>query len=103
MNAPNLHELRGISSNENAPDNRMDEVRELLIGDHIRDTEARLAALARRIDTLELSAMTRQLEGFAARLEILANETDADRRAAFQELSQHVESLAESIRSLTKP
>ncbi len=102
MNATNLHELRDLSSNENAPDERMDEVRELLIGDHARDTEARIAALTQRIDALE-TTMTRQMEGFAARLESLANDADADRRAAFQELSQHVESLAESIRSLTKP
>ena len=102
MSAPDLRELHGLSSNENAPDDRMDEVRELLMGDHVRDLEARISALAQRIDTLETN-LTRQMDGFAARLESLAKDADTGRRTAFEDLSRHVETLAESIRSLTKP
>jgi hypothetical protein len=102
MNASSLHELRAAQAARNPQDERMDQVRELLIGEHVRETEARIAALAHRIDQME-STVAGQLDSLARRIEALAGETDAGRRSAFLELSRHVESLAEGIRTMAKP
>jgi hypothetical protein len=64
----------------------MEQIRELLVGDILRRTGARIQALEARVRELE------------ARLEAQATEQTAGRRSAFEELSRNVADLADRIR-----
>lgn len=101
MNATSLNELRSQTSSQESEDTRLAKVRDLLMGDHARETEARIAALTSRIEHIEVS-LTRQLDALSARIEALAGSTEADRRAGFSELAKHVEGLSERIRALSR-
>lgn len=101
MNATSLQELRAAQGNQDPQDERLDKLRELLLGDHARETEASLAAIAARLDSLEAS-VSNQLDALSARIEAMAGSLEADRRASFLELSKNVEGLAERIRALSK-
>ncbi len=101
MNATSVDELRAGAPQPEVSDARLDKVRELLIGDHARETEMRLAALAQRVADLE-GLVARQLDQLSSRIEDAARVGESGRRAAFDELARHVAGLAEQIRSLSK-
>jgi hypothetical protein len=108
MNATSLEELRAGQGSE-PNDDRLDQVRELLFGDHMREIHARIAALEQRQRDHEASSeqrqqefhisVTRQFDAIMARIEALAGETEAERRSAFEELSRSVLDLGERIRA----
>jgi hypothetical protein len=117
MNATSLEELRAGQVSE-LRDEKMEQIRELLFGDQVRDLHARIAALEQRQTDfatavgqqhLEIEqkhrefqlAVSRQFDAIAARIEALAGETDAERRSAFEELSRSVLDLGERIRAAT--
>lgn len=79
----------------------MEQIRELLLGEHMRQHEARLAAVESRLRDLE-GLVFRRVDALSARIEALAGETGADRRAAFDDLSRMVLDLSESIRRLSR-
>lgn len=105
MTATSLNELRAATASpdhqHDGQDARLEKVRDLLMGDHARETDARIAALLSRIEHLEM-AVSRQLDALSARIEALAGSTEADRRAGFAELAKHVEGLSERIRTLSR-
>lgn len=101
MNAPSLSELRPASAQRDPSDEKMDQIRELLIGQHVRDGEARFAALEARIRDVEIS-LSRRLDALSARLEAMAAETGAERRNTFEELSRGVAELGEHIRKISR-
>lgn len=101
MNATSLQVLRAAQAAGEQPDERLAKVRDLLIGDHAREMEARIASLALKLEQVE-TTLTRQLDALAARLDALAGSVEADRRAAFLELSNNVEDLAARIRTLSR-
>jgi hypothetical protein len=110
MNATSLEELRAGQAPE-LRDDRMEQVRELLFGDQVRELHARIAALEQKQVDLATTAeqqhreyqisVSRQFDAIAARIEALAGETDAERRSAFEELSRSVLDLGERIRAAT--
>ncbi len=84
-----------------AVDEKMEQVRELLVGEDLRRGEARLAAMEQRIRDLE-TALSQRLDAVSARLDALAGEVDADRRASFDELARCVAGLGDEIRRIGK-
>lgn len=100
MNATSLDELRGTKSRDPV-DEKMEQVRELLVGEDLRRSEARLAAMELRIRDIE-TGLTQRLDALAARLDALAGETAAERRSSFDELAKSVASLGDEIRRIGK-
>lgn len=107
MNAPSLSELR-TAPGRDAADEKMEQIRELLIGSHVRSLEARLAALEARISDNGLrlreieTSLSRQVDALSARLEALAAETGAHRLNSFEELSRGVAALGDQIRKIAR-
>ena len=125
MNANSLEQMRAAAALRDGRDDRMDQVRQLLVGDHVRDVDARMLALEQRVRDLESSvprkldvdarlmsldqrlhdcdgSMARKLDTIAARIDGLAGQLDFDRRAAFADLSQGILELSERIRAVSK-
>ena len=101
MNANTLDQIRAAAGARDDRDDRMEQVRQLLVGDHQRDMDARMAALELRLQDLD-GSMARKLDAISARIDALASQLDYDRRAAFSELSQGVLELSERLRAVSK-
>lgn len=101
MTATSLDQLRNASATRDGQDEKMDQIRDLLIGDVVRQTDRRLAALEARLEDLETSVSSR-LSALHARLEAMAGEVAADRRSTFDELARSVLDLGEHIRKISK-
>ncbi|HPG89222.1 MAG TPA: hypothetical protein PLD46_06180 [Hyphomicrobium sp.] len=100
MNAPSLNEIRGAVSRD-LTDEKMDQIREILVGDSVRRMEARLSFLEQRISDMEVS-IARQLDALEARIETLAGSFDGDRREAFDALATSVAGLSDQIRRIAR-
>ncbi len=101
MNATTLDELRAAATNREIRDEKMEQVRQLLYGDHAREVSTRFMLLESRVRELEVG-FARQIEALSARLDQLAGSTEQDRRAAFEELSRNVQELGERIGGMAK-
>ena len=99
MNAPSLNEIRAV--NRDVTDEKMDQVREILIGDSMRTLDARLAFIEKRLNEFEVS-IGRQLDALEARIEALAGATEGERRVTFEALASSVASLSEQIRRISR-
>lgn len=100
MNAPSLSEIRSAANRE-LTDEKMDQVRELLVGDAVRRIEARLVFLEGRLNDVELG-VGRQLDALEARIEALAGASEGDRRATFEALAHSVAELGDQIRRISR-
>lgn len=100
MNAPSLNEIRSAAGRDVA-DEKMDQIRELLVGDAVRRMEARLTFLETRVGEFEMT-FGRQLDALQARIEALAGGVDGERRAAFESLASSVAELSEQIRRISR-
>lgn len=101
MNATSLDQLRTGPASQGGQDEKMDQIRDLLIGDFVRQTDRRLSTLEARLNDLETSVGSR-LSALHARLEALAGEMGADRRNTFDELARSVLDLGERIRKISR-
>jgi polyhydroxyalkanoate synthesis regulator phasin len=103
MNAPTLNELRAaaIASGREATDDRMEQIRELLVGDHLRNQEQRIHAIETRLRDLE-GLMFRRIDALSARIEAMSSEAGTERRRSFDELAGMVTELGNSIRGLSR-
>ncbi len=96
MTATSLNSLRnGLAGGEHG-DEKMDQIRELLVGDLVRENQLRLNAFETRIGELE-KAVSQQLDALHARLEALSGEVGGQQRAAFDELASSVKELGDRI------
>lgn len=100
MNAPSLNDLRRAAERE-VRDEKMDQIRELLIGDGLRALEARIATLENRIGELEVG-ISRQLDAVESRIDQFAGATRGEQREAFEALASSVADLGERIRRISK-
>ena len=100
MNVP-PNDLKPALATRDGADDRMDQIRELLVGEHLRVQEARLAAVESRLRDLEGLVFSR-VDALTARIETLASDTGTDRRAAFDDLSRMVLDLSENICRLSR-
>jgi hypothetical protein len=101
MNAPSLNELRNALPARDLADEKMTQVRELLIGDFVRTSEVRMMALETRMRDLE-AGMGQSLAALHQRIEAMAADHSLDRRAAFDELAKSVLDLGDRIRSISR-
>lgn len=101
MTATSLDALRTGGTPRKVTDEKMEQVRDLLVGEDLRRTEERLAALETHIRTLE-SDVFKRLDAMQARLEALSGEVSGDRRAAFDELSKGISDLGERVKNLSR-
>ena len=101
MNANSLEQLRAAAASRDGRDDRMDQVRQLLVGDHVREMDARMSAIEQRLQDFD-NSVARKLDTIAERIDALASQLDYDRRAAFSELSQGVLQLSERLRAVAK-
>ncbi len=101
MNAPTLHELRAASPARDYADDKMVQVRDLLIGDYARANEARIAAIEMRIRDLE-TGVSQRLAALQQRIETLAGDATVDRQTAFEELARSVAELGDKIRLIAR-
>lgn len=99
MNATSYSEFRNAVAPGMAQDEKMDQVRELLFGEFQRQSEARMALLEARIRELELG-LQRRLDAMEQRVEQLAGKSDAEQRAAFDELARGIADLGERVRRI---
>jgi hypothetical protein len=101
MNANSLEQMRAAAALRDGRDDRMEQVRQLLVGDHVREMEARMFAIEQRLRDLD-GSVARKLDAVSARIDALAGQLDFDRRAAFSDLSQGILELSERIRAVSK-
>ncbi len=94
-------EFVGDRERPDTKDEQMEQIRELLVGDIIRRTEARLETLEARLKEAEAD-FGQRLDQLAARLEALGADLTTERRAAFEDLSRGVVELGERIRNLSR-
>lgn len=99
MNATSLSELRGPG--RDLPDEKMDQIRELLVGDAVRRVEARLAMMEARVNDLEVG-ISRQLDALEARIEAFAGTAEGERRSTFEALARSVSELGDQIRRISR-
>jgi hypothetical protein len=100
MNAPSLNEIRG-AMNRDPADEKMDQVREILVGESVRRMEARVGLVEQRLSDIEVS-IGRQLDALEARIEALAGAAEGERRVTFEALASSVASLSEQIRRISR-
>lgn len=80
-------------------DARMDQIRQLLLGDSLNSGQARLAALEQRQTEFETQVLHR-LDLLSQRLDALSRDVLADRRAAFDELARAMQELGNRVRGI---
>ena len=112
MNAPSLNDLRNAIPARDLADEKMSQVRDLLVGDLMRANDARIAAVEARSDARVAALETRvrdletgigqRLTTLHQRIEALAADHTADRQAAFDELGKSVLELGDKIRILSR-
>lgn len=102
MNVTSLDDLRKAKAEQGIEDERMQQIRELLLGDFLRLGDARIARLEQRQADLEL-LLSKRLDALSARLEALGGEMETERRASFDELAQAVSDLSRKIQRLGRP
>lgn len=101
MNATTLSALRTAQPQRDAQDEKMDQIRELLVGDILRQTETRLSTLEARLNDLE-STVSSRVSALHARLEALAGEVGAERRATLDDLAKSVLELGDRIKRIAR-
>jgi len=101
MSMTSIAQRQGELARSGATDEQMEQIRELLVGNLLRHSEARIAALEARLKELE-GELGRGLDLLAARIEALGTEMTAERHRTFEELSRSVGELGERIRNLSR-
>ncbi len=98
MNAPSLTELK-TSATSRLTDEKMDQIRDLLFGEFVRESEHRIAFMEGRVRELELS-LHRRLDALQARLDAISARTDASQRQAMDEVARGMVELGERIKQI---
>jgi molybdopterin synthase catalytic subunit len=101
MTATSLDVLRTGAPSRMVADEKMDQVRELLVGEDLRRTDDRLAAIETRLGKLETD-MAHRIDAMQARIEAMSGEVSGQHRAAFEELSHGITELGERIKGLSR-
>ena len=101
MSASFYSDLKNGAVVRDIPDDKMDQIRELLYGEFKRDSDARIALIEARVRELE-TGLHRKLDAIQTRIETLAGDLRNDRTATFDELSTSVLDLAERIRRISR-
>lgn len=98
MNAPPFTDLKSATAGRMS-DEKMDQIRDLLFGDYVRESEQRMALMEERVRDLEHS-LHRRLDALQARLDAMSVQTDASQRQAMDEIARGMVDLSERIRRI---
>lgn len=101
MTATSLDALRTGLPVRNLSDEKMEQVRDLLVGDDLRHLATRLTTLETRLRTLETDVAQR-MDAIQARIEAMSGEVSSDQRAAFDELAKGLTDLSTRVKSLSR-
>jgi hypothetical protein len=101
MTATSLDLLRNGAPLRKVADEKMDQVRDLLVGDDLRRTDDRLAAIETRLTHLETD-VTRKIDAIQARVEAMSGEVSSQHRAAFDALSRGIADLGKHVKDLSR-
>ena len=101
MSGTTLNSLRSGLADGEQGDERMEQIRELLVGDLLRQNQLRLDAVESRLNEME-SEIGKQLDALYARIEALAGEVSGHQRVAFDELANSVLELSERISKIPR-
>jgi hypothetical protein len=101
MSMTSIAQVRGGAVHPETNEDQMQQIRELLVGEILRRTEARLEQLEGQLKALE-GEIGRGLDALAARIETVGAEAAAGQQAAFENLSRSVVELGERIRGLSQ-
>ena len=101
MGMTSIAQVRGDAVHPETNEDQMQQIRELLVGEILRRTEARLEQLEGRLKELE-GEIGRGLDALAARIETVGAEAAAGQQTAFETLSRSVVELGEGIRGLSQ-
>lgn len=82
-------------------DDKMEQIRELLYGEHHRKFDDEIKKLETRMTALE-NGIERRLDALQARLEALSGEVAGDRRTSFQELARGLAELADKMQRISQ-
>ncbi len=97
MSATTLNELRNGATSQALADEKMDQVRELLIGDYERRNAARVSVLEDRIQNLEL-ALHGRLDALQARLEAMSAKMDANQHQTLDDIGTGLQELGAKLK-----
>lgn len=89
------------SGMDNVPDEKMEQVRELLFGGYQRQMANRAEHLEQRMRELE-TLVARRLDAMDARIEALAGEVDATQRTTLEEIARGMQQLSDGIRGIRR-
>ncbi|KUO56085.1 MAG: hypothetical protein APF80_03845 [Alphaproteobacteria bacterium BRH_c36] len=101
MTATSLEALRVVEPSRRIADEKMEQVRELLLGEDLRRTDVRLEAIESRLRALETD-VARRIDAMQARLEAMSGEVSGERRAAFDELAKGISDLGQRIKTISR-
>lgn len=101
MTATSLDALRTGAPSRKVTDEKMEQVRELLLGEDLRRTDERLSAIEAHLNSLQTDVFNR-LDAMQARLDALAGEVSGNQRSAFDELSKGIADLGERVKNLSR-
>lgn len=101
MTATSLDALRTGQPGRTMSDEKMEQVRELLLGEDLRRTDERLAAIEARQREFEIT-VSRRLDAIQARIDALSGEIAGDRRSAFEELAQGLGELSQRVKNMSR-
>jgi DNA anti-recombination protein RmuC len=101
MTAASVNALRRGDPSQRVLDEKMEQIRDLLLGDDLRRIGERLNAVEDRLRTLETD-VSRRMDAIQARIEALGGEMSGEQRAAFDALSQGVAELAQRVKNISR-
>lgn len=86
---------------DDATDEKMEQVRELLFGNYQRATENHVAELERRMREME-ARIGQRLDAMAARIEALSGEVEASQRTTLEEIGRSMQDVSDRLRSIRR-
>jgi len=97
MNITPRGQFKSAIATGDYPDDKMNQIRELLFGEFERLNNAKVGELEARVKELELG-LHQRIDGLQSRLDALAAEVTKDQRAAFDDLARGISELGERVR-----
>jgi hypothetical protein len=96
-----IFESRAGFETRDMADEKMNQVRDLLVGDFTREMQTRMMAMETRLRDLEVG-LGQRLTALNQRIEAIAADHTVDRQSAFEELSKCVLDLGDKIRAIPR-
>lgn len=100
MNSTSRTVLRNGAAPDEAVDDKLEQIRDLIYGEFKREHDTRLKSLEAQVNELE-AGLLRKLDAIQARVDLMATEQAADRRTSFDELSRSIFELGDRIRRIS--